>query len=150
MDLCDRCSSQHPDASHDAFGRSEDTIFSHCGRCRGLQIVERISGTDRFTYYRTGNRQPFSEPYVCPGVAAVHAEAADAGCVHEWLLVQSLPPETGEPLEHDAARLFLSEELMDFVREQIRSGSATFWCWKCGVIRHIAGDPAGMQGQVVA
>ena len=149
-DVCDRCASKHPDSSHDAFGRSEDTIFSHCSRCHGLQIMERAGGADRFTYYRTGSKRSTSEAYICPGTADLSAEAAGSECTHEWLMVRSLPPETGEPLEHNAARLFLSEELMDFVRQQIKAGSATFWCWKCGGIRHVTGADAGAGGDLRA
>jgi hypothetical protein len=52
------------------------------------------------------------------------------------VLVQSIPPETEEPLEHDAARLFLNDEQMEALRDSIRAGTSTRWCHKCGSISH--------------
>jgi len=131
--VCERCVSRHPDITHSNFGRNREAIFSQCDRCGGLQVpAPDIRRREAFTYFRTGQPKPQEAPFTCPGPGA----RGGPDCAHEWLLVQSIPPETEEPLEHDAARLFLNDEQMEALRDSIRAGTSTRWCYKCGSISH--------------
>ncbi len=134
--VCGPCASKHPDTTHANFGRNREAIFSHCERCGALQVPQPGRGEPRFVSYWTGTPEPLRQPLTCPAPAGAGPLRANADCAHQWILVQSLPPEADEPLEHDAARLFLSEEQMQALRESTRSGSSTFWCCTCGSVKH--------------
>lgn len=144
--VCESCASKHPDTTHSNFGRNREAIFSHCERCGSLQVptwnAQQAGG---YTYFRTGENTPVSEPFPCPG-----ASWAKTGCEHDWILVQSIPPETQEPLEHDAARLFLNDEQMQALRDSIRAGTSTYWCCTCGSVRHAHTDSTGSSARSVS
>lgn len=134
--VCLACSSKHPDATHANFGRSRESILARCDKCGGLQVPDTGQASRAYRYYRIGRPEPSADPFVCPNRDDAGDTQVQVRCEHAWSLVLTVPPDSGEPLEHDATRLFLTEEHMKDLREGMQSGSSTLWCHKCGALSH--------------
>ena len=135
--VCRSCSSTHPDTTHANFGRNRETILARCDRCGSLQVPHQARNPVTYTYHRIGSPEPTSEPFLCPNQDGPGNTRVVSRCDHNWQLILSHLPETGEPLEHNAARIFLTEEHLNELRERMQSGSSTFWCHKCGSVSHV-------------
>jgi|WetSurMetagenome_2_1015567.scaffolds.fasta_scaffold166901_2 hypothetical protein len=137
--LCPPCSSTHPDTTHANFGRNRETIVARCDKCGSLQVPHRGAASATYTYHRIGSATPTETPFACPSKDAPGSTRVEVHCDHSWQRILSHPPESGEPLEHNAARIFLTEENMRDLRDRMKSGSSTYWCHRCGSVSHVRG-----------